>query len=154
MKESDQRSLGRRPRDGATSRTASLGRAFGNADRSIPASGRASLRGRSARCKRALAAWAGAALACSPQTAGPAAEALDREAFVETYAALRLAALQSPSGVVSDRDRDRVLAEHGTSAEALLAFVERHGEDLVFMEEVWEEAQEAIREVQDGWTAR
>lgn len=149
MKESDQRNFGRRPRDGATAPHC------GVCDAEPAATlGRASLRGRSARCRRALAAWAWAALACSPQTAAPAAEALDREAFVETYAALRLAALQSPSGVVSDSDRDRVLAERGTSAEALLAFVERHGEDLVFMEEVWEEAQEAIREVQDGWTAR
>lgn len=149
MKESGQRSFGRRPRDGAMAPQGGVCDAERAATR-----GRASLRGRSARCRLALAAWAGAALACSPQTAAPAAEALDREAFVATYAALRLAALQSPSGVVSDRDRDRVLAEHGTSAEALLAFVERHGEDLVFMEEVWENAQEAIREVQDGWTAR
>lgn len=159
MKESDQRGLVRRTRAGASGRPSARGacsppRRFGHGARDGATCGRASSRRWSALFERVVVAWAGAVLACSPQSASPVAETLDPEAFVETYVALRLAALQSPSGVVSEGERDRVLAEHGTSAEALLAFVERHGRDLVFMEEVWDDAQKAIREVQDGWTAR
>lgn len=136
MKESDQRRPCPRPRAGA-------------------AGGNPSLRGRAARPVLVLVAWTGTALAgCSSQVASPAAEALDPEDFVETYVALRLAAMESSSGVVSDRDRDRILAQRGTSAEALRAFVERHGEDLVLMEDVWDNVQKGIREAQDGWTAR
>ncbi len=36
-------------------------------------------------------------------------------------------------------ERDRILAELGLTPEDLIEFVEAHGRDIPFMQEVWEE---------------
>lgn len=74
------------------------------------------------------------------------AETLTREAFVETYTALRQAAMQSSSGVIAPEDRERVLAEQGVSEDELASFAETHGADDEFMRTIWEEVQEKITE--------
>ncbi len=75
-------------------------------------------------------------------------EVPDRETFVATYVDLRVAALTAPGDTLGEEVRTRILAEHGVTEEQLLAFVERHGEDLQFMRGVWDEVEtrlDAIR---------
>lgn len=72
---------------------------------------------------------------------------LTREAFVETYVALRAAGLQSASGVISPGDRERILAERGVDPEELLEFAATHGGDAAFMKEVWDEIELCLEEI-------
>jgi len=71
-------------------------------------------------------------------------EPLVREAFVETYTALRQAAMQSPSGVIAPEDRERILAEQGVSEAELVSFAETHGANAEFMRAIWQEVQDKI----------
>ena len=72
---------------------------------------------------------------------GEPEDVIDRETFIATYVDLRVAALSSPTGTLSDADRMRVLREHGVSEQELLAFAEARGGDPVYMTAVWEEVQ-------------
>ena len=85
------------------------------------------------------------ALACASEEQ-PSGDGLTREAFVETYVALRAAGLQTASRVVSPEDRDRILAEKGVAQEELLEFAETHGGDAAFMKEVWDEVESRLEE--------
>ena len=66
---------------------------------------------------------------------------IGQETFIATYVDLRVAALSSPTGTLSDADMMRVLREHGVSKQELLAFAEARGGDPVYMTAVWEEVQ-------------
>ena len=83
------------------------------------------------------------AMSCTPDE--PAT--IDRETFVETYVALRVAELRSSGAVIPDEARDSVLAEMGVSDEDLVSFAETHGADVVFMEAVWTEVQNRMVEL-------
>ena len=74
-------------------------------------------------------------------------DAITREAFVEVYVALRVAELRAPDRVISEEARERVLAEHGVTAEALVGFAENHGADIVFMDGVWSEIERKLKEL-------
>lgn len=87
-----------------------------------------------------------AAAGCGPEVP----ETIDREVFVQTYVALRVAELRSSGAVIPDADRDSVLAERGVTEDDLLAFAEVHGGDPVFMEGVWTEIQNRIIELSSG----
>lgn len=75
---------------------------------------------------------------------------MSREAFVDVYVALRRGGLQSAQGVVSASERERILAEHGATEEALLGFAEAHGGDAAFMKEVWDEVEQRLEEEESG----
>ena len=94
----------------------------------------------------AAAAVVLAATGCEPEVP----LAIDREVFVQTYVALRVAELRSPGAVIPDADRDSVLAESGVTEEDLVTFAEVHGGDPVFMEGVWTEIQNRIIELSSG----
>ena len=84
-----------------------------------------------------------APLACAD---APAAEsAVDRETFISTYVDLRLSALGSPTGELSDAERTRVLEDHDVTEEDLLSFADAHGGDPAHMKMVWEEVQRRLR---------
>lgn len=76
-------------------------------------------------------------------------EAISREAFVEAYRELRIAALRNPTGEIDLRDRDRILADLGVTEEDLEQFVEVWGRNGPFMEGVWHEVDSLMSE---GWT--
>ena len=99
---------------------------------------------RRARVAVGLALALAAAGAC--QDLSPDA-GLTREAFVETYVALRAAGLQSASGVISPADRERILAERGVDPEELLEFAATHGGNVAFMKEVWDEIESRLEEI-------
>jgi hypothetical protein len=64
---------------------------------------------------------------------------IDRATFVDTYVALRTAALQRGNAAVDGPLRDTVLRESGVSEEQLVTFAEVHGADFDFMRGVWTE---------------
>ena len=64
---------------------------------------------------------------------------LDRETFVATYVDLRLAALDSPGGILPDVQRDAILADHDVTQDQLLEFAEVRGRDAAYMTDVWNE---------------
>lgn len=76
--------------------------------------------------------------------------AISREAFISTYVDLRLAALKDSAGVVTSAQRDRILSKHGVTSDDLLHFVEVHGEDVEFMQDVWNDVDTRIRNRHDA----
>lgn len=102
-------------------------------------------------CRRTVTTLAAAVVVFAAAGCEPDAPAtIDREVFVQTYVALRVAELRSPGAVVPDADRDSVLAAMGVVAEDLVTFAEVHGGDPVYMEGVWTEVQNRITELSSG----
>lgn len=77
--------------------------------------------------------------ACGDQ--GADASVIDRETFIATWVDLRVAAVTSPTGELSDAQRDGILQEHDVSGQDLLDFAEAHGADVPYMEAVWDEVE-------------
>lgn len=66
---------------------------------------------------------------------------IEEETFIETYVALRVAALGTDSSRVADDDRQAILAAHQITEDDLLDFVRFHAADLEYMREVWNEVE-------------
>ena len=82
------------------------------------------------------------ALACGGDRSGPdVAEAIAAEVFIATFVDLRVGALVSDDGLVTDESRSEVLSLHGVTEADLVYFAEMHGEDLTFMRQVWNEVE-------------
>ena len=64
---------------------------------------------------------------------------ITREEFVQAFSELRVSALRAEGGEIALEERDRILAELGLTPEDLMDFVEAHGRDMGYMQEVWEE---------------
>ena len=80
---------------------------------------------------------------------GPAT--IDREVFVETYVALRVAQLRGSGGdPLPAEERARVLAERAVTEEELLAFVEAHGRDPQFMERLWQDVEARLEQIRNA----
>jgi hypothetical protein len=87
---------------------------------------------------------------CSTESSGPGMEeTISREAFMETYFDLRVAALRSPGLEITIAKRDEILDARGLEEADLLNFVEVWGGDAGFMEEVWAEVRDRLREARD-----
>lgn len=84
---------------------------------------------------RALPALVAGALAGACGTAPE--EVMTWQEFVDVYVGLRTAELRSPDAVITEARRDSVLVAHGVTEDDLLAFAERYGENVTFMEGVW-----------------
>ena len=79
-------------------------------------------------------------LACGgSQSNLPAGDLIKPEDFIATYVDLRAAALITEDGQVTEVGRSEVLDRHGISEEDLISFAEAYGEDLTFMQEIWNE---------------
>ena len=79
-------------------------------------------------------------LACEgSQSNLPAGDLIEPEDFIATYVDLRAAALITEDGQVTEVGRSEVLDRHGISEEDLISFAEAYGEDLTFMQEIWNE---------------
>ena len=79
-------------------------------------------------------------LACGGgQSNLPADNLIEPEDFIATYVDLRAAALITEDGQVTEIGRSEVLDHHGVSEEDLISFAEAYGEDLTFMQEIWNE---------------
>ena len=69
---------------------------------------------------------------------------ITREEFVQAYSELRVSALRAEDGKIALEERDRILAERSLTPEDLIEFVEAHGRDMDFMQEVWEEVDQNL----------
>jgi hypothetical protein len=74
----------------------------------------------------------------------PAAAPANRETFIETYVDLRATAVRSETGAIDADQRREILARHDVTEAALLAFAERHGEDVAYMSAVWDEVEQKL----------
>jgi antitoxin (DNA-binding transcriptional repressor) of toxin-antitoxin stability system len=73
-------------------------------------------------------------------------DGISAEAFVAAYVDLRVRALRTPGGDVTDAGRDSILTSHGITEQDLLAFVERHGRDVPMISEVWDSVDSKLRQ--------
>lgn len=73
---------------------------------------------------------------CTP-VSGPAGTEISREAFIATYADLRLAVLASSDGELPIATRDSILDANGVTGDQLLEFATVHGPDAEYMREIW-----------------
>jgi hypothetical protein len=79
-------------------------------------------------------------LACGESRSNlPAGDLIEPEDFIETYVDLRAAALITEDGQVTEAGRSEVLDRHGISEEDLISFTQAYGEDLMFMQKLWNE---------------
>lgn len=72
-------------------------------------------------------------------------DTLERSAFVDAWVEFRAAAAEAPDGVLADAERSRLLADRGVTEADLARFVEVHGADLEFMDEVWKEVLDSLQ---------
>lgn len=66
---------------------------------------------------------------------------IERDAFIRTYADLRIAAVQTDTQRIALATRDSILDAHGVTAADLERFAEIHSADLDFMRDVWNEVE-------------
>ena len=107
-------------------------------------------RRRGGRARRAGGLVAAVLLAAG--CAEDAPETIGREAFIETYIALRVAELTEPGEdgeMISAEARERVLSEQGVTEEDLFGFVEVHGGDVDFMKAVWQEVEKRMENLRN-----
>jgi len=87
------------------------------------------------------------ALSCTPPgPEGGDSSVISRDAFIQAYVDLRVAALRSPGMELPLEERDRILVDLGLVDQDLLDFVEVRGRDIQFMRRVWEEIDSIITE--------
>lgn len=83
--------------------------------------------------------------ACDPGFPSSEGDApIDRDTFVAVYVELRVEALHWDGGRLPEGERDRILQEHGVTADDLRAFVQAHGRDVPYMTQVWTEVDERL----------
>jgi hypothetical protein len=79
-----------------------------------------------------------AVAACGGSASEPApADLPEREVFIAAYVDLRVEALTTQGGELTDEGRAEVLGRHSVTEDQLIAFVEYWGEELDYMREVW-----------------
>lgn len=71
---------------------------------------------------------------------------VDRDTFLDAWIALRIAAAEASDGDLDGPERDRILAEHGMDEQDLVDFVQAHGADIGYMNELWSDALERLEE--------
>lgn len=74
----------------------------------------------------------------SDEPTGGAGGVITPEAFVEVYVELRRAALESGDSAAWEARKREILAAHGTTAEALEAFVDSHAHDVAGLARLWD----------------
>ena len=72
-----------------------------------------------------------------------------RDVFIEAYLDLRTAALESGTSDFGDEVRDSILAVHDVTGQDLLDFINTHGEDVEFMNDLWAELEVRLGERMD-----
>ena len=91
---------------------------------------------------------AGSAVALLAGGCGTAPEeVMTWQEFVDVYVGLRTAELRASDAVITEARRDSVLVAHGVTEEDLLAFAERYGDNVTFMEGVWGAVENRMVEV-------
>lgn len=95
----------------------------------------------------ALSIVGSAALFACGNSAEPEIEGvITRDQFIEAYIELRFSALRNQDEQILAEDRERILAGRGLTPEDLLEFVDAHGRNIEFMQEVWDEVERGMEE--------
>ncbi|MGB1658644.1 MAG: hypothetical protein ACPHO4_14990 [Longimicrobiales bacterium] len=68
-------------------------------------------------------------------------ETIERDTFVQAYADLRIAAVETDSGRIAFTVRDSILDGFGVTEEDLMIFADVHAEELEFMRDVWNDVE-------------
>lgn len=68
-------------------------------------------------------------------------ETIERDTFVQAYANLRIAAVETDSGRIAFTVRDSILDAFGVTEEDLMIFADVHAEELEFMRDVWNDVE-------------
>ncbi len=68
-------------------------------------------------------------------------ETIERDTFVQAYANLRIAAVETDSGRIAFTVRDSILDGFGVTEEDLMIFADVHAEELEFMRDVWNDVE-------------
>jgi hypothetical protein len=74
----------------------------------------------------------------------PPPDLMTREAFVEVYVELRLAALVTGTQTPTPQARNAALARFQVQPEALFDFIEFHGRDVDYMRGLWDEVEAIV----------
>jgi hypothetical protein len=84
--------------------------------------------------------------ACGGQgdTATDATAPISRDLFVQTYVELRMESFDNTPRVITDAEKDVILAERGITDEDLRHFIQVHGSDLPFMRDLWADIEAQI----------
>ena len=64
-------------------------------------------------------------------------ETIDRDVFVNAYADLRIAAVETDSGRIANSARDSILDAFEITEADLTVFAEVHAKELEFMRDIW-----------------
>jgi len=87
----------------------------------------------------AIAALILAVPACGDRPRGAGADELARSTFIDTYVDLRVAALRSEEGQITDSARAEILQRHGVTEKDLVDFVTETAENFDFTRDLWNE---------------
>ena len=71
-------------------------------------------------------------------------EVQERESFINAYVDLRVSSLNMQTSEIGEAARDSLLAVHDMTEDELLDFVDRHGTDVAFMRDVWNDIETRI----------
>ncbi len=101
---------------------------------------------------------AGAVVACALLLAGcaggtnpgAAPATIDRNTFISTYVALRLAVIGPEPGTMNDSIRSAILARHGVTERQLEEFAKVHGSNVAYMRALWQDVEKRMRETHPG----
>jgi hypothetical protein len=77
----------------------------------------------------------------------PATRALDvieRETFVDTYVQLRMASFDNTPRIITDGEKDRILAGQQVTEEELRNFLTVHGSDIPYVRDLWADIEAQI----------
>jgi hypothetical protein len=83
---------------------------------------------------------------CSGSTTDLPEDTAGRETFIGAYVDLRIEALGLGSNFIGDELRDSVLTVYDVTEQDLRDFVDLHGEDVQFMNDLWSEIDARLSE--------
>ncbi len=83
---------------------------------------------------------------CGGSTTDLPEDTAGRETFIGAYLDLRIEALGLGSNLIGDELRDSVLAVYDVTEQDLRDFVDLHGEDVQFMNDLWAEIDARLSE--------
>ncbi len=80
-------------------------------------------------------------LGCTGTPEVTSGSTIDMDRFVAAWVELRASTISAPDGILTDELRESALERAEVTEEQLLAFAEAHGEDLSYMQAVWDSVQ-------------
>ena len=83
---------------------------------------------------------------CSGDATDVPEDTAARDVFIAAYLDLRVAALSLGTADIEGDVRDSILAVYGVTGEELVEFIDMHGENVEFMQDLWTEIEGQLSE--------